>query len=240
MKILYVWLTSLLLASLPFLSAKAQETYFNVPESDITEKHKIIAQQQFTVQDFYRSSTTVNYGLGRDWEIGVNLYNLDYEPNSHKLTHNDSTTQIAYAPLLLFNVQKGFDLTKELKVGFGTQAGINLSPSRQSKFVHYTYVNLAGTFADDHYRATVGAFTGNSRFLGEGAKVGFQAGFDAGLFYQKLHLLGDWISGTHDLGQLVLGVEVYLNKHLPLAIGWQRANQDGSQALVVQLSYAPQ
>ena len=53
-------------------------------------------------------------------------------------------------------------------------------------------------------------------------------------------MLGDWISGSHELGQLVLGAEVYLGKHFPLAIGWQRINHDGAQAFVIQLTYNPE
>jgi hypothetical protein len=64
-------------------------------------------------------------------------------------------------------------------------------------------------------------------------------GVDAGIWYEKLHLLGDWATGTHEYGQLVLGLEVYLQKHLPLAFGWRRSNQDGSQGLVIQLIYTP-
>jgi hypothetical protein len=64
-------------------------------------------------------------------------------------------------------------------------------------------------------------------------------GFDAGIWYQKVHLLGDWATGTHEYGQLVVGLEVYLHEHLPLALAWRRSNQDGNQRLVVQLTYTP-
>ncbi len=240
MKTVYLFSISLTFIALTTGAVRAQETYFNVSESDITEKHKVIVQQQFSIQSFYRSLTTFDYGLGNNWEIGANLYNLDYYPDRKKIVRNDSSTQSAYSPLLMLNTQKVFDLNKHLKVGIGAQGGINLSPTNRNQFVGFAYTNLSGSFAKDHYKATVGAYTGHKRYLGEGPRIGFQAGFDAGIFYEKLHLMGDWISGSHEVGQSVLGVEIYLFKSVPLALGWQRSNSDGSSALVIQFSYMPQ
>ncbi len=219
---------------------RAQQTYFNVPSSDIVGKHEVAVQQQVNIAESLRSTTTFNYGLGREWEVGVNLYNLDYEPAERRFTRNDSTTQQPFGPLLLLNTQKAFDLTKNLEVAIGAQGGLNLTPTRRPEWVGYLYGHLAGSLHDEHYNWSVGVYTANPRYLGEGPKAGLQAGFDAGIFYQKLHLLGDWISGSHGLGQLVLGAEVYLSKHLPLAVGWQRNNADGAHAIVIQLTYNPE
>ncbi len=221
-------------------AVQAQQTYFNVPESEITEQHKIIVQQQFSIQDFYRSLTTFDYGLGNNWEVGANLYNLDYYPDRKKIVRNDSSTQSAYSPLLLLNAQKVFELNKQFAIGIGAQGGINLSPDNHSRFVSFAYTNLNGSFFKEHYKATVGVYTGHVHYLGTGPHVGFQAGFDAGIFYEKVHLMGDWISGSHEVGQLVLGLEIFLSKHLPLSLGWQRNNADGSSALVVQFTFIPQ
>lgn len=240
MKTVYFFIVSLTFTALTTGAVRAQQTYFNVSESDITEKHKIIVQQQFSIQSTYRSLTTFDYGLGNNWEIGANLYNLDYDPGQRMLVRNDTSTQMAYAPLLLLNAQKVFDLNKQFRVGIGAQGGINLGPTNRNKFVGFAYTNLAGSFAKDHYKATVGVYTGHVRYLGEGPRIGFQAGFDAGIFYEKLHLMGDWISGSHEVGQSVLGLEIYLFKSVPLALGWQRSNSDGSSAVVVQLTYVPQ
>ncbi|GAB2606744.1 hypothetical protein [Spirosoma areae] len=220
--------------------ANAQQTFFNVPSSDVVNKHQVAVQQQINFSESIRSSTTLNYGLGREWEIGLNLYNLDYQPDERRIVANDSTTEKAFSPLLMLNAQKAFDLTKNLEVAIGAQGGLNVLTDRRPQLVGYVYGNLAGSFNEEHYNVSLGAYMANARYLGEGPKIGFQTGFDAGIFYQKLHLLGDWISGTHDFGQLVLGVEVYLGKHFPLAIGWQRTNRTGAQAVVVQLTFNPE
>lgn len=220
--------------------ATAQQTYFNVPSSDIVEKHEFAVQQQVNISESLRSSTTFNYGLGREWEVGLNLYNLDYQPKERHFMRNDSITEQPFSPLLLLNTQKAFDITDNLELAIGAQTGMNLTRTHQPQWVGYLYGHVAGSFHDEHYNWSFGGYTANARYLGEGSKAGFQAGFDAGIFYQKFHLLGDWISGTHQQGQLVLGAEVYLGKHFPLAVGWQRTNRDGSQAIVVQLTYNPE
>lgn len=222
-------------------SVLAQQTIFNVPSSDMTPKHKILAQQQVDINgEEWRSTTTFNVGLGRDWEVGVNLYNLDYLPPQHSWQRNDTTTQMPYAPLLLVNAQKTVDLTENLHLGIGGQTGLNLYPTtHSSSWVGWGYVNLGGSFADEHYKTVIGGYAGNNRYLSDGTTVGMHVGFDAGIWYEKLHLLGDWASGKNEYGQLILGAEVYLHKHLPLALGWRRSNQDGQQAVVVQLTYTP-
>lgn len=241
MKNSFILSMALLLVTFSTISAVAQESYFNVPESDVAEKNKFTVQQQVNIQDFYRSLTTIDYGLGKDWEIGANLLNLDYYPRSHSFQRNDSNTVSAYAPLLLLNSQKIVKLGKHFHIGLGGQVGLNLTPDKgQQQFVHYVYANLNKSFRDDHYKVTAGLYNGHVRYLGGDQAVGFQAGFDAGIFYQKLHILGDWMSGNHDVGQLGLGLEVYLTKSLPLALGWQRSNQDGSSGLIVQLTYSPE
>ncbi len=240
MKFIYPFIYSLCLADLCTTIVKAQEPYCNVCESDVTENHKVIVQQQFDIQSFYRSLTTFDYGLGGGWEIGANLYNLDYYPDRKKIVRNDSTTQDAYSPLLLLNTQKVFKLNDVFTIGIGAQGGLNLTPADRHRLVGYGYANLSSSFRKDHYKTTVGIYTGHVHYLGEGPHVGFQAGVDAGIFYQKLHLLGDWISGSHEVGQLTLGVEVYLIKNVPVSVGWQRANVDGTSALVIQFSYIPQ
>lgn len=221
------------------LSLYAQQTIFNVPSSDITPQRKILAQQQIDVnREQFRSMTTVNYGLGQHWEIGLNLYNVMYQ--DHHWIHNDTTTQIPYAPLLLLNAQKVIEINNHLQAGIGLQTGANLNGSRPASWVGFFYANVEGHFHEDHYQVVAGTYTGNARLLGEGPNVGFHMGFDAGIFYQKFHLLGDWASNAHDYGQLVIGAEVYLTEHLPLAVGWRRSNKDGSQGLVVQLTYTPE
>ncbi|MCY7358024.1 MAG: hypothetical protein LH609_11310 [Rudanella sp.] len=87
----------------------AQETYFNVSESEISKKNKVLIQQQIDITDQFRSTTTFDYGLGRNWEIGFNLYNVNYPPDMTQFIRNDSSPRMPYAPPLRLNVQKVLD-----------------------------------------------------------------------------------------------------------------------------------
>ncbi|WP_229310803.1 hypothetical protein [Larkinella arboricola] len=220
-------------------TTRAQQTIFNVSSSDITKEGKVLAQEQLEIQDMIRSTTTVSYGLSKDWEVGLNLYNLDFTRQKPHFIRNDTTTSIPFAPLLLVNAQKAFNLSQTFKIGIGGQGGLNLSSGR-SQAVYFAYANLAASLIEEHYKLAVGSYNGNSRFLGDGPHTGIQAAVDAGLWYHKVHLLADWLSGSHQLGQLSVGVEVFLGEHLPVAVGWQRSNQDGSQGLILQVTYTPQ
>lgn len=239
MKAVISLLSSLLAVSVS-TGVWAQQTYFNVPSADIVGKGEVAAQQQVNVSELLRVTTTLEYGLGREWEVGVNLYNLDYQPSQRRFERNDSTVQQPYSPLVLVNALKAFDITNNLEIAFGAQTGLNLTSARRPQWVGYLYTLIGGTLQDERYNWSLGAYTANPRYLGEGPAAGFQGGFDAGVFPKKLHLLGDWISGSHELGQLALGVEVFLGKHFPLALGWQRANRDGAQSFVLQLTYNPE
>ena len=225
---------------IPTRQVLAQLTVFNVSSSDITDARKISIQQQFEIQDEIESSTTLTYGLGKKWELGLNLINLDYSIKNRHFEINDSTITSPFAPLLLANAQKVFDLGQTWSVGLGAVAGTNITHFHADKFVYYAYTNLVASLGDhDRYKFAAGPYISNHRYLSEGAVYGLQGAVDAGFFYKKLHFLADWISGSHKKGKLSLGVEVFVSERLPLSFGWQRSNSDGAQAAVLQLTFLP-
>jgi hypothetical protein len=234
-----IYLATCVLIIFSRTDAIAQLTVFNVSSSEITDARKISAQQQFEIQDEIESSTTLTYGLGKNWEVGANLINLDYAIKDRGFEINDTTTAMPYAPLLLGNAQKVFELTHTFSVGIGAVAGTNLMGHHRS-FVYYGYTNvLASLGSQEQYQLAAGPYISNHKYLSDGPVCGVQAAFDAGIFHKKFHLLGDWISGSHKKGKLTLGFEVFLARRLPLSFGWQRSNGDGSQAGVVQLTFLP-
>ncbi|KAA6440621.1 hypothetical protein FEM33_08560 [Dyadobacter flavalbus] len=218
-------------------AAYAQLTIFNVSSSEITDKHKASVQQQFEFQDIINSTTTVTYGLGKFWEAGFNVVNVDYDKSLHHFTKNDTSTVDPYAPLLMVNSQKLFKLNEVLGIGIGGLAGSNFSGKKH--FVYYSYANLAASLYDEHYKLAAGAYLGNRGYLGEGPIDGVQLGLDAGIWYEKIHILADWLSGAHPKGQLSAGLGIYFLKHLPVSVGWQHANADGSNGWVLQVTYVP-
>ncbi|MCE7064938.1 hypothetical protein [Dyadobacter sp. CY326] len=227
---------ALVTSTLAQFTASAQLTVFNVSSSEISESRKISVQQQFEIEDVIESSTTLTYGLGRNWEAGINVINLDFNPNNRHIEVNDTSMTKPFAPLVLANSQKVFELNKTFSIGIGAVAGTNLTAHHQ-RFVYYGYSNLvASVGSEEQYQFAAGPYISNHRYLGEGPVYGAQIAVDAGIWNEKFHLLGDWISGNHQKGKLSLGFEVFLSRRLPLSVGWQRSNADGSQAAVVQLT----
>lgn len=229
----------LTISAIPQLSS-AQLTVFNVPSSEITDRGRFSIQQQFEISEQAESSTTATYGLGKGWEVGLNLLNLNYSFKTQHFEFNDQTDSIPYAPLLTASAQKTFDLAHGFSFGLGAIAGTNLSGHHRSEPVYYGYSNvLFETGMYQQYKFAAGAYVGNHHYLSTGPVTGFQCGMDAGIWYEKLHLLADWISGKHQKGRLTVGVSIYLTDKLPLSLGWQRSNSDGSQAGVIQLTFLP-
>jgi hypothetical protein len=67
--------------------------------------------------------------------VGLNLYNLAYLPPQHSWLRNDTTTRIAYAPLLLVNAQKAIGLNQNLHLGIGGQTGFEPVPTHGNTWV---------------------------------------------------------------------------------------------------------
>ncbi|MEO6287622.1 MAG: hypothetical protein ABIN80_16450 [Dyadobacter sp.] len=230
----------LLLICGPFFGSVAQLTVFNVSSSDITDFRKVSVQQQFEVDDQIESSTTFTYGLGRNWEIGMNLINLNFSLKDRQFEFNDTSTAIPFSPLLLVNAQKVFELSDQLSFGIGGVGGRTLVSHHHGSFAYFGYANLAYSAGlDGQYQFAAGPYIGNHRYLGDGPSYGVQAAFDAGIWYKKLHLLGDWISGSHQKGKLSLGFGIFLAERFPVSFGWQRSNDDGAQAGVIQFTFLP-
>ena len=114
--------------------AFAQQSLFNVPSVETTEKDKFFFQEQLDLFSNGIANTTLDYGLGQGWETGLtipgaNIYSSDNQQSN---------------PILLVNVQKGFYVNPNWKVGIGTQTGFTLPEhSSNNQFASYNYINNA-------------------------------------------------------------------------------------------------
>ncbi len=122
-------LTVLWLMGSPAAEALAQQTLFNLPSAEITPAEQLFFQQQFNFNKFGRSSgvsnTTISYGLGLDFEIGMNVFALEVLPESGLAPHS-------VEPQFLFNAQKGIPLSESFKLGVGTQLGQTVPEFRRN------------------------------------------------------------------------------------------------------------
>ncbi|MEZ0485568.1 hypothetical protein [Fibrella aquatica] len=220
--------------------ACAQQSLFNVPSSEITPKGKLFFQQQVNFSSIIQLNTTLDYGLKHDWEIGVNLLGIDYSPSLHDFLKNDVLQNDPFSPLVMINVQKGVPVNEHWKLGFGAQNGVNMAQYRSERLAYFYYANAVWTSRSERLRINSGLYLGNEHYLGDGNNVGVMVGAEAALIPHKVHLMADWINGTHDLGVGVIGAVAYPWRHLPISLGWQLPNDRQNQrAFVFEITYIP-
>lgn len=244
----YIPVTILLLFG--FTVAQAQQNFFNVPSSDITEKHKLFFQQQanFLVDGSLALNSTFCYGLGRQFEIGVNFLGVYMNTASLGVVEtNDDAANSPVYPFFTVNLQKAFILNSTFKVGIGTQMGF--SPGMH--FGSFSYLNVVTAIPQIRAKVVTGINHGTDTFLGPGDlnplfssaydPVGFQLGFEQEIIKEKLSILAEHISGTHSLGVSVLGLGYHLTQNWVISTGYQFSSSGNGtpNSLVFEFTFVP-
>lgn len=224
--------------------ANGQQNFFNVPSSEITPRGGVFFQQQFNVEERHQqSSTTLEIGLGHGLEVGLNCNGLTVlEDRAAHPVFND--TILPYNPFLLVNVQKRFDLGSDLAIALGVQYGGTLTS--QVRDGGMAWCNVAYARKDLGLKCVVGPYYASKSYFGEGRRlfndaIGLQAGLEKSLLPDRLVLQTDFISGTHDLGEVVPGAACRLSGHWVMSVGYQVPTFSSSSvhALVLELTYDP-
>ncbi|MDD2724251.1 MAG: hypothetical protein PHH59_09560 [Methylovulum sp.] len=196
--------------SLP-IPGKAQQNLFNVPSSEITQENTVFFQQQFNFAKSDTSNTTIDYGLGNNLEVGINLFNVNL------YTPSDTVAN----PNFLLNFQKAFNITAAYKISFGTQTGFTPPVHNNSlQIPSFSYFSNAVDWArlGKYY---LGAYYANSAYAGSNDAIGLMAGVELPMLENKVHLMGDLLSGNNDIGVAVIGLVFYLSDNWQLSIGAQ-------------------
>lgn len=220
---IFLILTGIACLSSPCLYA--QQNLFNVPSTEITEADHYFFQQQFNFLSTSTSNTTIDYGLGNSWEIGLNLFNVTLYSNSQDQWSN---------PLFLANFQKGIELTPNWKIGFGTQSGLSLPAyNKQAQFASFNYLNNAfnmGTWGKYY----LGVYYANYGYVGSGTKAHMMAGIDLSIT-ESVHLIADFIGGNNNLSTAVTGLVWQATPHWQFSLGAQlpTPEKDGHEYGVV-------
>ncbi|MCX6869008.1 MAG: hypothetical protein NTY84_00060 [Verrucomicrobia bacterium] len=192
-------------------SAQGQQNLFNVPSSDITQKGEWFFQEQLNLNSTGVSNTTFDYGLGNNWEVGVNLLGLD-------LYHH---TGEVIDPMPLINLQKRFDINESWGVGIGTQLGA-LTPIHhdETRFSTFNYVN--NQFRLGHWgKVFGGAYFANDTYSGSKNQVNFMAGIEIPIWENKLHFQADYINGQAPMSVSVIGFVIFLPHRWNISVGAQ-------------------
>ncbi|MDD5275798.1 MAG: hypothetical protein PHR16_06920 [Methylovulum sp.] len=196
---------------LPALS-RGQQNLFNVPSADITEEGHFFFQQQFNffIGPSGSSNTTLDYGLGHELEVGINLFNVDMGETNGEIQN----------PFMLLNFQKGFTLSENYKISFGTQTGVTPPIYHGlTEVPSFSYIDNAVDLK--HWgKYYLGGYYADSAYAGRNA-VGVMAGVDYPLLENRFHLMGDLIAGNTSISVAVLGAVVYLPNKWQLSLGAQ-------------------
>ena len=211
---------------LNYNSLIAQQNLFNIPSGDITNTKKVFYQHQLNVyNDVLESKAHFVYGLGKGWDIGVNLVGKGfYFSPQWRFLYNNNPSKGAVYPILMATAQKQFKLSEHFDINLGGQIGVNLSSRVKNKELNYYFYGLGIYHFMNHKSRIVGGFyKTNELFVGEGNTFGGMLGYEVKLS-KRWYLMGDWVSGRNDASVAVLGGMYNISKRVQLCAGWQIPN----------------
>ncbi len=198
-----------------FISSRAiaQQTIFNVPSANITEKNKIFLQHQSSIRangpkKFWGTTNYAAYGLGNNAELDATLFNLN-SPNSKNAT-------ISLGPKITLPLMKS-SYQPKLTAGFS----IPISLQRQG-VGHWFYSSGSFVIPETKTRLTAGINNGTKQIFGRNVTC-FIGGFEQEIS-KKISLMADWYSGNHDLGMSAIGFSYALPREFMLYAGYQIPN----------------
>lgn len=219
-----------LTASLFAAKAQAQQTIFNVPSADVTEKNKNFLQHesQFRTKDPDQFINTTNYfarGIGSNTELDATLFNLG-SPASKNASlglgfksvlpiHGDAIKN--YQPKIIIGSQIPFSLQ-------GNGVG------------HWIYSAGSVTLPQTNSRFTAGISSGTRQIFAKNVNC-FIGGFEQKIT-QDLTFINDWYSGNHAAGVFASGFSHPIPYDLMLFAGYQIPNSKkaGRNALVIEIA----
>jgi hypothetical protein len=197
--------------------ASAQQNLFNVPVPAVAAEDKVFFQEQLNVGTVGSSNTTLDYGLGNNFEIGMNVFNVGLYPAVTPPMPGDAARNG-----VLVNMQKVFEPNESFDIGIGTQQGVSATTSSQkTEYMGFGWTVIEYDTHNDHGRYLAGAYVGNPMYTGRGNGVGWMLGFEYPLIPEKVHFMGDWIGGTNQISVAVIGAVVELPRHWQLSAGAQ-------------------
>lgn len=221
----------------------AQQNFFNVPSSEITEKHRFFFQEQF---NFYKSSivsnSTLCVGLSERAEIGVNFFGLTFLPSDGVFISNKAGS-VPVFPSFGINFQYVFYSSGFYQFSAGTQI---LMPERVPELEYYCFINNRLDFGDT--RLVAGLYNGNNNFFGKESRIsgsawipGIQFGLEQNIFRNKVFFQLDYFSGKNALSNLIPGFAYRIQKRVILSAGWQiPANKlSSSSGLIFEFTLVP-
>ena len=206
---------SLLGSSIACQTGWTQQNLFNVPSGVVTRKNEVFFQEQLNLARFGESNTTLEYGLGNDWEVGLNIFRVNLYPGNLKPLLGESNEDA-----ILLNIQKSFRPFEKVEVEIGTQNGMSANNGAQMvEYLNFTFGVTRWTPDENLFAGTLisGLYCGNTNYLGAGNQIGWMAGVEYPLWRDDLSFVADYISGTNSASVAVIGGQWTFSKKQ----GWQ-------------------
>jgi hypothetical protein len=211
-----------------YFQGHAQQNLFNAPSGTITPKGKWFYQHQFNYYNPGKQASKQHfvYGLGSNFEVGVNLLNVGIKPfNPEKplipINYRDQSQ--ALGPILAITGQKLFQLGEHWQASVGTQVGSNLAfNGDRPQFTHFSYSLLIWE-PRHHWRFVAGPYYTDWRIVGPGNRAGLMLGYEIPIT-KNFYLMGDVISGRTESSVSVIGGMYNVSRYVQLCLGAMVAN----------------
>ena len=220
---------------------KAQQNLFNIPSGDITPKSKFFYQHQInTYSNKFESKGHFVYGLGKGWDVGVNLVGTGayFNPDWKAIYNNDFSKGQALSPTIMATLQKQFILNEKWAVNLGTQSGVNLTSIKDNIQPAYFHYGLVSYQVKSGAKILFGPYATNQQYVGAGNRTGIQVGYEWKVV-KDFYLMGDFISGNNDSAVLVPGIMYNVSNHVQLCLGYMLPNPNTmkNQAVVFEFNW---
>ena len=200
----------------------AQQTIFNVPSADVTEKGMIFVQHESQFSgDFGLFTNYGAVGIGKNTEIDLTLFGV-----GTKKVRNE-VLGIGFKTSLPIHEKS------ETKFTFGHIVPVSL---RGNGVGGYSYSHLSTRLPKIKTRITSGVLVGTTTLFGRDFLC-YIGGLEQPVT-KRLSLVMDWHSGKHAYGFLISGFSYAFNHNLTLWAGYQIPNNraNGNNGFVIELS----
>jgi hypothetical protein len=194
----------------------AQQTYFNVPNSRVTDQGKFYFQANTYLTDgLDRTQVNGMYGINKDTEVGLNLLHYNSGDMWYGLTAQHRQT-----------------LTADHNLTVGATYYLN----SENAFYLYGLVTANKLLANANINA--GLYYGNESMFGE-SNIGLMAGIDYPVLNDKIRVKGEIMTGNHWMNGLNIGGQYEISKNMLAGVGINliNFNDKAPSPFILQLHY---
>lgn len=216
------------------LQANAQQTIFNVPSADVTEKGHVFVQEEAQIGTGgfpdvnYINTAYTAVGIGHNTELDATLFNVG-APD-----FGDISLGIGFkSSIPIPGLEKKFP-KREYRFIIGSEV---LAGLQNNGVGNWTYVELSGRLPKLNTRLTGGISYGGRQVFGLNT-VSAVAGVEQPVT-KNLTLQADWFSGgEHFAGFLIAGFNYKLPKNTTIYAGYQIPNtpRNGPTGVCIELA----